>query len=103
MRGHGADAQHGLIGGNSLQLRDAAQIDHVLGLLQPKLHRRNKTVTAGEQLRFVAILRVEPQGFAQIRWPVVVERCGNHVPLCPLSRVSPRILRAAASTDLMMP
>ncbi len=55
MSGHGADGNLVAVLANVRQVLDATDIDEQCRLRQPQLHRRDKTVTAGEYLRVIWI------------------------------------------------
>src|SRR6185312_874652 len=76
--GQGADCDVGALVVNVRQVVQAAQVDDHLGGGQPQLHQRQQRVTAGQELRVVAVFGREAERLFDRACPLVAERGRDH-------------------------
>ena len=77
MGGRRADANLAVLFTNVREILDAADVDEQRRLHQAQLHRRNQTVSAGENL-CVFVLRQQRERFVERIRAFVIEWCCNH-------------------------
>src|SRR5438045_7631009 len=81
---------------------DARDVDEQLRLRETQLHRGNQTMTAGEHLRSVRILREQRHSLFQTRRRLIIKRCRNHASLLfKFIRVHPWLITLQTSSGLI--